>query len=131
MAADKKNVVFVSETMPLGGTSTFAVNICEGMKQNGDWRGVAAAMRKLGEVGQQMQSRQLPLITPARDAVLHEERIEHLYRECARYSPHAVVAALSSGSFEFLRYVPPGCLRVGMIQSDDAPVYDLVERFLP
>lgn len=131
MSADIKNVVFVSETMPLGGTSTFAVNVCEGMRQSGDWRGIAAVMRKLGEVGEQMRSRQLPLITPAQDAVLHEERIEHLYRECARYSPHAVVAALSSGSFEFLRYVPPGCLRVGMIQSDEVQVYDLVERFLP
>jgi glycosyltransferase involved in cell wall biosynthesis len=131
MAGDSKNVVFVSETMPLGGTSTFAVNVCEGMRQAGDWRGVAAVMRKLGEVGEQMRSRQLPLISPAKDAVLHEERIEHLYRECARYSPHAVVAALSSGSFEFLRYVPPGCIRVGMIQSDEAQVYDLVERFLP
>ena len=131
MAADGKSVVFVSETMPLGGTSTFAVNVCDGLRQTGNWRGVAAVMRKLGEIGEQMQSRQLPFIAPAPDAVLHEERIEHLYRECMPLAPRAVVAALSSGSFEFLRYVPPGCLRVGMIQSDDKQVYDLVEQFFP
>jgi len=131
MPAEGKSVVFVSETMPLGGTSTFAVNVCEGLRQTGGWHGVAAVMRKVGEIGEQMQSRQLPFIASAPDAVLHEERIEHLYRECMPLAPRAVVAALSSGSFEFLRYVPPGCLRVGMIQSDDKQVYDLVEQFFP
>jgi glycosyltransferase involved in cell wall biosynthesis len=127
----KPSVIFLSETMPLGGTSTFAMNICEGMRTHGNWLGVAAGLRKLNEMGEQIRNLGLPLIAPDPAAVLHEERIEHVYRECAKHAPRAVVAALSAGSFDFLRFVPEHCIRIGMIQSDDEAVYELVEQYLP
>lgn len=126
-----KSVIFLSEVMPLGGTSTFALNICQGMSRTTSWTGIAAGLRTLGEVGEQIQKLGLPLIAPNPSAMLHEERIEHVYHECAKYAPRAVVAALSGGSFDFLRYVPDNCLRIGMIQSDEEGVYELVSKYLP
>jgi glycosyltransferase involved in cell wall biosynthesis len=123
-------VVFLSEIMPLGGTSNFALNIGEGMRAAGHWTGVAAAIREPSEILGEIRQRGLPLIAPEPGLVLYEERIEHLYRECARYAPSVVVGALSSGSFDFLRYVPAGCLRIVMIQSDDQKVYETIHRYL-
>lgn len=131
MSQSNKKVIFISESLPLGGTSAFALNICAGMQETGGWQGVAAGLRGLGEMGQQILSSGYECLVPVENAVLHEERIESLYAQCARIAPRAVVAALSGGSFDFLRVVPDGCVRIGMIQSDDGCVYDLVERYLP
>ncbi len=126
-----KNLVVLSETLPLGGTATFVMNLCRGMSRRDDWNGVAAGLRGLNEIGAQIREAGLPILAPSASAMLHEERIEDLYRECAKLQTRAVVAGLGSGAFDFLRYVPSGCMRIGMIQSDDEGVYDLVERYLP
>ena len=131
MTASAKTLVVLSETLPLGGTATFVMNLCRGMSRRGDWQCVAAGLRGLDEIGAQIRKEGLPVLAPDEAAVLHEERIEDLYRQCAPLQPRAVAAGLGSGSFDFLRYVPEGCLRIGMIQSDDACVYDLVESYLP
>lgn len=125
-----KTALFVSEVMPLGGTSTFALNICSSVRGRG-WTAVAAAISDAGELETQFESMGLPLLVPDPATVLHEERIEHLYQVCARFSPAAVIAALSAGSFEFLRFVPDGTVRIGMIQSDEEGFYELVDQFLP
>lgn len=131
MRNKRRSVVFLSETMPLGGTSTFAMNVCSGLLRFTDWNGVAAALTDLGEIGVQIRDAGLPVFGPDANSVLHEERIETMYEQCAKISPSAVVAALSACSFDFLRFVPEDCLRVGMIQTDEEGVYQLVERYLP
>jgi glycosyltransferase involved in cell wall biosynthesis len=131
MNENQHSIVILSETMPLGGTSTFALNICKGMIDSGRWNCVAGGLREIGEIGEQILEHGLPAFGPDAGCLLHEDRIEYVYRECSKLSANAVVAALSSGPFDFLRYVPEGCLRIGMIQSDDGCVYDLVERYLP
>jgi glycosyltransferase involved in cell wall biosynthesis len=131
MASRSSTLALVFDTLPLGGTSTFALNLCQGLSASAGWHGVAAAILKVSEIGAQMQHAGLEVLSIEPDAILHEERIESIHRQLAPLQPKAVVAALGSGSFDFVRYVPDGCLRIGMIQSDDAPVYDLVARYLP
>jgi hypothetical protein len=131
MNSGPKNLVVLSETLPLGGTATFVMNLCRGMGRRDDWRCIAAGLRGLNEIGTQIRNAGFTILVPGESAVLHEERIEDLYRDCAALHARAVVAGLGSGAFDFLRYVPAGCLRIGMIQSDDECVYELVERYLP
>lgn len=131
MPASAKTLVVLSETLPLGGTATFVMNLCRGMARREDWKCVAAGLRGVNEIGAEIRKEGLPILAPDAKAVLHEERIEDLYRQCAPLQPRAVAAGLGSGAFDFLRYVPAGCLRIGMIQSDDKCVYDLVESYLP
>ncbi len=126
-----KTLVVLSETLPLGGTATFVMNLCRGMSRREDWDCVGAGLRGLDEIGAQIRKEGLPILAPDPASILHEERIEDLYRQCARLQPRAVAAGLGSGAFDFLRYVPAGCLRIGMIQSDDECVYDLVDDYLP
>ena len=127
---DRPAILFLSEVMPLGGTSNFAINICAGLRAAGNWTGIAAALREPSEVAAEFSPLGLPMIGPDPTLVLYEERIEYLYRKCSSYAPSAVVGALSSGSFDFLRYVPEGCLRIAMIQSDDEGVYQTVLRYI-
>lgn len=131
MTDHSKTLVILSETLPLGGTATFVMNLCRGMSGREDWHAAAAGLRGLNDIGQQIQRAGLTIFSPRESASLHEERIEEIYVQCATRNTRAVVAGLGSGAFDFLRYVPEGCLRIGMIQSDDGCVYDLVERYLP
>lgn len=127
----KRTVVFVSENLPLGGTSTFVLNICSQLRGDRRWDGVAACIRRQGEVGEELEKLGYPLIKPTAKGLLHEDRLEHLYESCRKLEAGAVVASLGGGAYDFLRFVPKGCLRIGMIQSDDELVYRLVERYLP
>lgn len=131
MTSVTHSLVVLSESLPLGGTATFVINICDGMRRAQGWHCVAAGLRGRGEIGEQIHQAGFEVIAPAATDLLHEERIEAIYRECARLGARAVVAGLGSGSFDFLRYVPTGCLRIGMIQSDDEGVYRLVENYIP
>lgn len=131
LSSSQNSLVIVSDALPLGGTSTFVLNLTMGMHQQTDWYATAAGLCSLGEIGSQIRDSNLPIITPEKSDLLHEDRIENLYSQCANLGARAVVAGLGPCSFDFLRYVPDGCLRIGMIQSDDRSVYDLVERYLP
>jgi glycosyltransferase involved in cell wall biosynthesis len=124
-------VVFLSGSMQVGGTSMFALNVCVGLRESGGWSGVAAGLREFDDVGTQIRSLGLQFLNPKPTSVIHEQMLEDIYKDCARISPRAVVAGVSGDSFEFLRFVPDGCQRIGMIQSDDECVYQLVTRYLP
>jgi glycosyltransferase involved in cell wall biosynthesis len=124
-------VVFLSGSMQVGGTSMFALNACMGMRESGGWRGIAAGLREFDDVGPQIRSLGLEFFNPMPTSVIHEQRLEDIYRDCARISARAVVAGVSGDSFEFLRFVPSGCLRIGMIQSDDECVYQMISHYLP
>lgn len=127
----KRVALFLSETMPLGGTSTFALNICSEMTQSTDWNAIAGVIRAKGEIITEIVESGVELLTPDETCVLHEDRIESIFRKASRHSPEVVVAALSAGSFDFLRFVPNGTIRIGMIQSDEKGFYELIERYLP
>lgn len=135
MDTHSRSILILSETMPLGGTTTFAFNLSAGLRDRGArdgmlWRAKVASLRELHPFAAAMAAGGHEVVAPDASCLLHEERIEHVYRACSEMRASCVVAALSSGSFDFLRYVPKGCLRVGMIQSDDECVYDLVESYL-
>lgn len=81
--AAKRNLVVLSETLPLGGTATFVMNLCRGMKQRGDWTCTAAGLRGMSEIGIQIHEAGLPIIAISDTALLHEDRIEEIYQRCA------------------------------------------------
>ncbi|BCX48307.1 glycosyltransferase group 1 family [Haloferula helveola] len=128
---DVHSIAVISEILPLGGTSSFVLNLCRGMEHSPNWSIKVGALRSVGEVGSQIIGAGYDLVGPELDSVLHEERVEDLFRGLSVWSPQVVVASLGGGAFDFLRYVPEGCLRIGMIQSDDECVYRLVEKHLP
>ena len=73
----------------------------------------------------------IPVFTTDRRRMIFEDRLRSVLRELAGFGPTAAVANLSADSFEALRYVPPGVLRVGMAQSHDPGVYRTVRAYAP
>ena len=118
--------------MPLGGASIFVLNLCEGLKNIGGYEPIVAVMREESDIGTQIRDRGYEVIGANRKALIHEDRIEYLYKQCQKFSPVAVIAVLGGGeAFNFLRSVPQGVLRIAMLHSDDECVYQTIERYLP
>jgi glycosyltransferase involved in cell wall biosynthesis len=63
--------------------------------------------------------------------LIFEDRLERILQQLARFGPTVVVATLGAVSFEVLRYLPKGIFRIGMGQSDDPAVYDMMRHYAP
>lgn len=126
----KRTVLFLTGEMGLGGGAMFVRNICDGLRTSeGGWTGIAGVFSKLGSIGQETKDAGHPVIGPFPDALIHEDVMEAMFRECARLRPDAVVANLGGDSFDFMRFVPEGVLRIGMIHSDREHVYQIIESY--
>jgi len=66
-----------------------------------------------------------------RDAEIYEDRLRHAARLVAGHRPRAVLATLSPESFEVLRQMPDGVVRIGVLQADEPEVYRLVSVYAP
>ncbi|MEI9897542.1 MAG: glycosyltransferase family 4 protein [Chthoniobacter sp.] len=77
------------------------------------------------------QRQAIPLLCLDERRVIYEDRIRKVLQRLAAFHPTAVVSTLGAVSFETLRYLPPGVFRVGMGQSDDPQVYEMMRRYGP
>ena len=118
-------LVAVSGGLPLGGSSTFLVNLARAMRRRGQFLPVvvldaenayAADFEAIGNP--------VHCLPPRR--MIFEDRLLWAYQQTAQYRPRAVLSCLSSQSFEILRVVPHGVLRMSIVQSDDAGPYATV-----
>jgi glycosyltransferase involved in cell wall biosynthesis len=125
----KPRVLFLSGDLGLGGAAIFVLNICDGLRELGHWEGVAAVFYQKGDVGEQIEQAGHRLIGPIDEALIQEEYIEGLFEQCAIHRPSVVVANLGAETFDFLRYLPEGVLRVGLVHSDQECVYRVVETY--
>lgn len=124
-------IIFLSGELSLGGGAIVVLNLCNGLRDSGQWQPVAAVFSKLGGIGEQMITSGTPVIGPFPQAHTHEDYIEMMFAACAACRPDVIVANLGGDAFDFLRYVPDGVLRVGIVHSDDANVYEMVNAYSP
>jgi glycosyltransferase involved in cell wall biosynthesis len=66
-----------------------------------------------------------------RHGMIFEDRLRLSYLAAAPFRPQAVLSCLGSGSFELLRLVPEGTVRLGIIQSDEPGTYRMTRFFTP
>jgi glycosyltransferase involved in cell wall biosynthesis len=118
-------LVALALCMPLGGSSTFLVNLARAFHH----RGLLLPVVVLSEVNDFAADfagfgGSVKMISRRRH--IYEDRLRLAYAEVARWRPRAVLASLGPDSFEVLRVAPPGCARIGMIQSHEPSVYSSV-----
>jgi glycosyltransferase involved in cell wall biosynthesis len=119
-----RKALFLTGEMNLGGGAMFVLNVCEGLREiDGGWEGMAGVFSNLGSVGQQTIDAGHEMLGPFPKAIIHEDAMAAMYSECQRLRPDAVIANLGGDAFDFLRFVPPGVLRIAIIHSDQEPVY--------
>jgi glycosyltransferase involved in cell wall biosynthesis len=73
---------------------------------------------------------QVPVQTQKRH-LIYEDRMSRLLHQLEEFQPTHVIACLSPVSFEVLRHLPAGVVRVGMVQADWPSNYDLIGLFHP
>ncbi len=114
--------------MDLGGTTTFMCNFTGELIR----RSISAVVFSLSHdnpLASDFQKQQIPVYCEDDRRHIFEDRMTSLLRRLTAFNPTVVVANLSASSFEALRYVPTGVIRVGMVQSADAGWYAMLRGY--
>ncbi len=114
----------------LGGSSTFLLNLAKALGRRGQRLPIVALSEEL-EHRDDFAATPAVLRSVSTQRMIYEDRIGWAYEQLAEFQPRAVLASLSSPSFEVLRLVPPGVARLGMIHSDDPSPFELVRAYGP
>jgi glycosyltransferase involved in cell wall biosynthesis len=117
-------------SLPLGGATTFLFNLGSALQERGGQLPVVS-FAPVNDMEADFAARKIPVDRLDPRGLIYEDRILQVYRLAARWRPRAVLACLSSESFEVLRLVPPGVIRLGIVQSDDPGPYSLAQAFRP
>lgn len=126
--ASMPRVAFVTGGLKLGGTTTFLCNLAGELIR----RGIVCqvfSFEKENPLASDFQRLNIPVQVWDERRLIFEDRLNQILLELAAFQPTVVMANLGPASFEILRYVPPGLLRVGLGQSDDGIVYDTIRLY--
>ena len=116
--------------LPLGGTTTFILFLCSGLKKLGVPVEVFSftADHPLRE---EFAALNVPVHLASKPLGIVEDRLASTYRKLQAFQPNAVFSVLAADCFELLRYLPSGVLRVGMLHDHTDAVYQLINVYLP
>jgi glycosyltransferase involved in cell wall biosynthesis len=123
-------VAAITGGLLLGGSSTFLINLARGFQQfNHPLPIVCLSDTNEHEADFVRIMAKLSVMKDKR--LIYEDRLAWAYAQIASTRPNAVLACLGAESFEILRLVPPGVMRVGLIQSDHQNPYATAASFAP
>ena len=114
----------------MGGATTFLINFAGELAR----RGVPVAVFSLDHENPMtgdFQRQRIPVWCPDRRRLIFEDRLQRLLPQLAGFQPTVVISVLGAVSFEVLRYLPAGIFRLGLGQSDDPIVYDMMRHYPP
>lgn len=123
-------VALVTGGLKLGGSTTFLCNL-----------GGELARRRVpvevfsfepeNPLAQDFRRMNVPVFCAGGRRMIFEDRLSQILERLRGFQPSVVLATLSAVSFEVLRYLPPGIFRVGVGQSDDPAVYEMMRHYAP
>jgi glycosyltransferase involved in cell wall biosynthesis len=123
-------VALVSGCLKLGGSTTFLCNL-----------GGELTRRKIpvevwsfeqeNPLGADFDRLGVRVHTQDERKFIYEDRLAAILAELTTFQPTCVVGCLASVSFEVFRYLPTGIFRIGMVQSHDPGVYQMVKFYGP
>jgi glycosyltransferase involved in cell wall biosynthesis len=123
-------VAVVTGSLNLGGSTTFVCNLGGELVRRGIPVRVLS-LEKSNPLASDFQRLNIPVQNLDDRRWIYEDRLAVVLSELGRFKPTVVLANLSASSFEMLRYVPSGVFRVGVGQSDDPIVYEMMRHYAP
>ncbi len=120
----------VTGSLPMGGSSTFLVNLSAAFVTRGFQLPIVILSGE-NDHRHDLEAHGASAIELPGSDLIYEDGIALAYNRLSIIRPKAVLASLASGSFEVLRLVPPGVVRMGIVHSDDPVVYEMVRRYAP
>jgi glycosyltransferase involved in cell wall biosynthesis len=123
-------IALVSGGLGLGGSTTFLINFAGELIRRGIPAEVLSFERE-NPLADDFDRKNVPVLCLNQRGLIFEDRLKTILENLSRFRPTAVVSTLGATSFEVLRYVPRGILRVAMGQSHDPLVYDGLRHYAP
>lgn len=123
-------IALVSGGLSLGGSTTFLINFAGELVRRGIPVEVISFERE-NPMTSDFQRQNIPVLCLDQRRMIFEDRLKIILENLVRFGPTVTVSVLGSLSFEVLRYLPKGVFRIGMGQSDDPIVYDMMRHYTP
>jgi glycosyltransferase involved in cell wall biosynthesis len=123
-------IALISGGLALGGSTTFLINFAGELVRRGLPVEVFS-FEKENPMTADFQKQNIPVLCLDQRRLIFEDRLKIILQHLARFGPTVLVSTLGAVSFEVLRYLPPGIFRVGMGQSDDPKVYEMMRHYAP
>jgi glycosyltransferase involved in cell wall biosynthesis len=110
---DKLKFALVTGGLDAGGSTSFLLNLANGLRLLGV-RSEVYCFTKGNPLASDFAAAQIPVYTTDETKLIYEDRLANLYEAIAGFKPTVVIASLGAESFEMLRYLPSGIIRLGM-----------------
>lgn len=111
---DNLKIAFVTGGLPFGGSTTFLLYLCSGLRS----LGVASevySFTKENSFASDFESAGISVHVSDQTRFIFEDRLASLYKTMADFEPNVVIANIGTEAFELFRYLPRGTTRIGMI----------------
>ena len=121
-------VALVSGGLKLGGSTTFLCNLGGELVR----RGIPVEVFSFefeNPLASEFNRLNVPVILQDDRRQIFEDRLSAILLRLRQFQPTVVLACLSAVSFEVLRYLPSGVLRIGLVQSHDPAVYQMARFY--
>ena len=115
-------VALVTGNLNLGGASSLLLNLTGELNRRGI-QTLVFSFEKENPLASDFKADGVEVVFEDEDKSIFEDRLSACLELLAEFRPACVVAWLAPPSFEVLRYVPSGILRVGLDVSDKACIY--------
>jgi glycosyltransferase involved in cell wall biosynthesis len=115
-------VALVTGNLNLGGATSLLLNLTGELNHRGI-QTLVFSFEKENPLASDFKADGVKVVFEDEDKSIFEDRLSACLKLLAEFRPSCVVAWLAPPSFEVLRYVPPGILRVGLDVSDKANIY--------
>jgi glycosyltransferase involved in cell wall biosynthesis len=110
----KLKVAFVTGGLPFGGSTTFLLYLASGLRSLGISSQIFSFTKGVAFAAE-FDAAGIPIHVADETTLIFEDRLAALYQKLAEFQPTVVFANLGADSYEMLRYVPRGTIRMGMI----------------
>jgi hypothetical protein len=123
-------IALISGGIPSGGSTIFLINLAGELVRRGIPVEVISFERE-NPLSVEFESQNIPVLCLDQRRMIFEDRLKMILRKLAYFQPTVVVSNLGATSFEVLRYLPKGVLRVGMGHTHDPLVYGMMRHYAP
>ncbi len=121
-------IAILSEGIEFGGATAFCVNLAVGLKEMGASCEVFSLSLN-NPFADDFKTGGIPVHVVDERSLIFEDRLSEAFRKISEYGPEAVIANLGVLSYELLRYMPEGVVRIGMIHDEVMQPRLLIPRY--
>jgi glycosyltransferase involved in cell wall biosynthesis len=125
---EKTRIALVTASAGLGGSTTFLCNLAGELVRRSIPTQVLS-FEQDNPLASDFERLGVPILCLDDRRMIFEDRMKIILQNLKQFQPGMVLANLGAVSFEVLRYLPSGVFRIGIAQSDDPLVYEMIGHY--